>query len=998
MNLHIAQPRLGCSRHHISGQNCSPAVIPCGFTAVSRRATPTQPARDVVARSSKAMTRDWDELADALPRANPEKRVLQDIDFSDLVRRCESWEALQRLEGDLRERYDRQPYLAVAVLLRTAELVDVETAGEAERRAVARMLNTSLAPFIADEGIYRYRPHTVPSLLSALAVLQYRNPRLNTAIMKLFESGLDGSLARHLCSVAASAALLGVRLDEEAAEKMGARLSYVLKHCTAEDVGNLATALASYSKLPPSLGPAFLSRLAGKSREMLGELSGEQLVDLLGLFVRQGLPLTGAWVASLQSALLAALPGLTRPRSYATLLFSLAKGSLAITEDFLAALLDRLIWPEQPQQQGQQPGSSPTLLSRMRGGDLAVVAAVLSIYGYCPPPEWGAQFVEALEARVGQLDAKQVVTVVDTCTELELPLGGDLLDELLAAAEGALVEAAAEAATAEAAAAAGQQQKEGKQGTSAKKGAAAKKGASAGKGAKTQEGEEVEGAEQQSPQQSPQQPQPQLPPGRVLQLAASLGSVGHRPDGPWLRNLHAALLAMSSRATASELTEVVAVLPHLSYTYPPEGEKTAAVLQAVKARAEALKGLEAPTRGSIQQSLKQLGYTKAADFADSLKPPPPPPPPPAPAAPAASATKSTSRRKTAAATTSAPAPPPPAAAAPVAAAAAPATAPSAPAAAVGASSSGRAAPAPTSAAAAASITGPSAAGAAVSSRPRQSPAAAAAAPASRQQPQAPPPQPPASSSTLVGSTRGRGRAAYDSRAPRDVGGWDDEDERDEVEEDYDEDDRRAPLRGAVTSRALPSGRTAYPASASAFSSAPPSRPSQAPSRAAPSAPSAAAAPGGFVASIRGSRSRSAYSAAAARYQDDDDDFEEEERAVGNRRWDEPEDEVEEEEWERAAPPVRRAPMPPSSAAAGRGTAGPAAPSRAAAGSYSSSSRPPSSSSYVSPSPSASASFQRSQPPAGRGSVQPWQQRQEEEEHGEEDLGFVGSTRTSRRRR
>ncbi len=35
---------------------------------------------------------------------------------------------------------------------------------------------------------------------------------------------------------------------------------------------------------------------------------------------------------------------------------------------------------------------------------------------------------------------RQVVTVVDTCVELEIPLPGDLLDELLAVAEGGLHE------------------------------------------------------------------------------------------------------------------------------------------------------------------------------------------------------------------------------------------------------------------------------------------------------------------------------------------------------------------------------------------------------------------------------------------------------------------------------------------------------------------------------------------------------------------------------
>lgn len=59
-------------------------------------------------------------------------------------------------------------------------------------------------------------------------------------------------------------------------------------------------------------------------------MSGEQLVDLLTLLVRGGGGVAGglsaAWLGSYTAALTAALPGLTTPKSYAALLFALAKG------------------------------------------------------------------------------------------------------------------------------------------------------------------------------------------------------------------------------------------------------------------------------------------------------------------------------------------------------------------------------------------------------------------------------------------------------------------------------------------------------------------------------------------------------------------------------------------------------------------------------------------------------------------------------------------------
>ncbi|GIL47773.1 hypothetical protein Vafri_3960 [Volvox africanus] len=561
MRCHAAQPRPGYRQTY----NCSPAVVLYVVPVWHRPCT--QLPRNVTARSSKATSLGWDDLANALPRANPEKRIIQDINFFQLVRECPSWEALQRMETDLRDRYDRQPALAMAVLLRTSEVVDVEAASDAERKAVAKMLNSSIVPFIIKKGIYSYKAASLPPLLAALAALQYSNARLEAVLLKLLESSVDSLMLGQLCSALCSAASLELRMGPELLDKVIARLDYTLKFCTTEDVGNLATALAPYNKLPSSGGFSFLSRLAAHSEPSLEELSGEQLVDLLVLFVRQNFPLTSTWVTTFQNALLAGLPGLTRPRSYASLLFSLAKGSIAISEGFLSSLLERLAAPAVPGARhrtigpagGGGGGGDNSLLSRMRPVDLAVVAAVLSIYGYQPPREWCERYVAALERRAGSLDAKQVVTVVDTCVELGITLSADLLDEMLAVAEGGLAT---------------------------------------------------------------------LPAARLLQLVSALGAVDHQPDGPWTKQLTTALVAAAGRCNGTELVDVVAVLPHAPYAYPHDGEATAVVLTAVKARAAELRGLDAATRGSILQLLKDLQHPGAAAFAESLAPEPAPPPPP----------------------------------------------------------------------------------------------------------------------------------------------------------------------------------------------------------------------------------------------------------------------------------------------------------------------------------------------------------------------------------
>ncbi len=93
-------------------------------------------------------------------------------------------------------------------------------------------------------------------------------------------------------------------------------------------------------------------------------------------------------------------------------------GSLAITEEFLTAVLQRMLQPPRPAPAARRaaPRSRaaaaapppPSLLAAMRPGDLAVVAAVLSIYGYAPDEEWAGEYVTALAEHVAEFDAKQV--------------------------------------------------------------------------------------------------------------------------------------------------------------------------------------------------------------------------------------------------------------------------------------------------------------------------------------------------------------------------------------------------------------------------------------------------------------------------------------------------------------------------------------------------------------------------------------------------------------
>ncbi|KAG2451571.1 hypothetical protein HYH02_004169 [Chlamydomonas schloesseri] len=589
------------------------------FVVAPRHACVAAPARDVSAHATKTINRDWDDLANALPRANPEKRVLQDINFRELVDRCSDWRQLQALEADLRERYDRQAGLAVAVVVRASEVLDVEAAPAAEVRALRDMMAGSVAPFIANKGVMRFKPTVVPTLLSALAALHYSDPRLNDALLKLLESGVDKMMVQPVVSSAAAAAVLGARLSPGLLDKLVARVDFAMRHLSATDVGDLATALAPYTRLPPSANAAFLSRFAAAAAPHLDALSGEQLVDLLVLLVRGGGgpggvagSLTASWLGAYTAALTAALPGLSTPQSYAALLFALAKGSLAITEDFLQALLNRLAAPEPlppaPAAKGRAGAAArrgvtrtTSLLARMRPADLAVVAAVLSIYGYVPPGRtWADEYLGAVADRAADMEAQQVVTIVDACVELGLPLDGDTLDELLAVAEAGLGQLAAP---------------------------------------------------------------------RLGQLAAALAAAGHEPDAPWLRAFTAALVAAAGRATRPELAEVAAVLPALPGAFAPEGAATTTVLEAIRSRAAAQQGLEAATCAAIAQSLTQLGMTAAAAaaYVDSLKPPPPPAAaPPKPAAAPAPAPKATTARKSAA-TAAAAAPAAPAAAAATAA-------------------------------------------------------------------------------------------------------------------------------------------------------------------------------------------------------------------------------------------------------------------------------------------------------------------------------------------
>ncbi len=51
-------------------------------------------------------------------------------------------------------RFGQQPALAASLVIRLGAVVDVETADEAARKGAARLLNTSLAPFIVNKGVY----------------------------------------------------------------------------------------------------------------------------------------------------------------------------------------------------------------------------------------------------------------------------------------------------------------------------------------------------------------------------------------------------------------------------------------------------------------------------------------------------------------------------------------------------------------------------------------------------------------------------------------------------------------------------------------------------------------------------------------------------------------------------------------------------------------------------------------------------------------------------
>lgn len=51
-------------------------------------------------------------------------------------------------------RFGQQPSLAASLVIRLGAVLDVETADEAARKGAARLLNTSLAPFIVNKGVY----------------------------------------------------------------------------------------------------------------------------------------------------------------------------------------------------------------------------------------------------------------------------------------------------------------------------------------------------------------------------------------------------------------------------------------------------------------------------------------------------------------------------------------------------------------------------------------------------------------------------------------------------------------------------------------------------------------------------------------------------------------------------------------------------------------------------------------------------------------------------
>ena len=72
--------------------------------------------------------------------------------------------------------------------------------------------------------------------------------RAFTPTMHTTQSGVEQMMVQPVVSSAAAAAALGARLPPGLLDKLVARVDFAMRHLTAADVGDLATALAPYTR------------------------------------------------------------------------------------------------------------------------------------------------------------------------------------------------------------------------------------------------------------------------------------------------------------------------------------------------------------------------------------------------------------------------------------------------------------------------------------------------------------------------------------------------------------------------------------------------------------------------------------------------------------------------------------------------------------------------------------------------------------------------------
>lgn len=572
-------------------------LLPYSTAAVTNRRCAHGPYRHVnqlpdhrtavVAKAHKNLELNAFTLSDAVARPNPERRLVDDYDFRGMLEGVKDWAALYVLSQELQPRMDRQYNLAVAVVLKAAEVLDVEAATPTQRRQAKEVLDAMTGYILGSAA--KLKQGVVPSLLGAAAALQYRNPQLMKLLLGMLQAYSGRLQVDEMLSAACSAAQLGSELPPACLRVLCDKMGRAMKYLDADGIGNAASALCLYPKLPllrkeevgvrPKAPPAaasskrskkaqeaaaaaadgqeaevemetvyedvddserWLAGLAAAAQLHLQALPGPQLVDLLLLFAKHKHALSAEWMAGWMECTTAALPGLGRPSSYASLLFALARGQYEISEAFLVAVMDRTLQPPSARLGGD------SVLYSMGAKDLVVVASVLSIYGFVPPGSWPEQYVEALQAKAGDMNARQATIVLDVCGELGLDLGQDGMDELLAVAQPGLAA---------------------------------------------------------------------LPALQLRQLAVALGSLQHEPDGPWLREYRKVLTECVARcAKCSELVTVLEAMVALPVAFPVTSPHTAQLLAAVQAHAVAATGVDEQSRERMREILVGIGYGKAEQY------------------------------------------------------------------------------------------------------------------------------------------------------------------------------------------------------------------------------------------------------------------------------------------------------------------------------------------------------------------------------------------------